>query len=588
MSTVDAEGFDRQLSAQTTTLLFADVVESVRLFAADERAAIARLAPLLVDLTQLCTDTFDARLIERRGDALLLRFDHARSAVRAALAIHRRASQPSGCAIHFRIGLHVCEVYETPEGLYGQGLNATARIAGLANPGETVASAIVRDRIVADIDADIEDLGECYVKHFDASFRVFRLREPGAVPPTRRRQPQDLRPAIAVVPPQLRSESHDDGMTGQILADCVIAALSRLPDFRVLARLSTQAVAGVASEPVAAARLLGADYILLGEGRADAGRLSIELKLVERETHAVVFVEPLQGRADELLVSDSPLVTGVADLLARAVLNLQVRRAQNARMPTLKSYGLLLAGIGLLHRQQFRDFDRARELFEALADRHPRHATPYAWLAAWRVFRVTQGWFDDLDKEVRIGADLARRAVDIDADDALSQTVSGLVHTNLKRDFDSAQRSFETALHHNPSEPLAWLHRGALQAFVGDPGQALNDTGMARSLSPLDPWRYYFDSLSASAAFAAGDNELAVELGERSLRANCLHLSTLRVLAMAYAELGQHQRASECLQSVLSIDPALTVRTYLSRSPAAGRRMAEVCASALRKAGLPE
>ena len=170
----------------------------------------------------------------------------------------------------------------------------------------------------------------------------------------------------------------------------------------------------------------------------------------------------------------------------------------------------------------------------------------------------------------------------------MGHTVSGLVATNLRRDFSEAEVSFETALLKNDNEPLAWLHRGALRAFLGDGQRAMIDTSRARSLSPLDPWNYYFETLSASAAFAASDYEEARRLAMLSVKKNRLHLSTLRVLAMANAELGDAVEATKYLDAVLAIDPALTISSYLKRSPSAGRAMAETCASALRKAGLPE
>ena len=48
--------------------------------------------------------------------------------------------------------------------IYGTGVNLAARIASLAGPGEIVVSSQVRDQLVEGLDADVEDLGHCYVK----------------------------------------------------------------------------------------------------------------------------------------------------------------------------------------------------------------------------------------------------------------------------------------------------------------------------------------------------------------------------------------------------------------------------------------
>jgi tetratricopeptide (TPR) repeat protein len=182
----------------------------------------------------------------------------------------------------------------------------------------------------------------------------------------------------------------------------------------------------------------------------------------------------------------------------------------------------------------------------------------------------------------------AERALDLNADAPLAHSVRGLVATNLERQFEQAEHHFERALTVDDCDAMAWLHRGVSNAFVGDGALAVRYTNEARRLSPLDPWSYYFDSLAASAAFAAGDYALAVESGLSSLRANRFHLSTLRVLAMAYAEMGDGRNARAFLDRVLLAEPTLSVSSYLAHSPSAGRPMALKCAAALRKAGLPE
>jgi class 3 adenylate cyclase len=582
-----AQDIESELATGTATVMFADVAESVQLMAQDELASIRCLRAVLNDVAALCEAQYGGQLLERRGDSLLIRFDDPHAAVRAAHEFHERGAREQPVPIALRIGLHRAQVFSAPEGHYGQGLNLAARIASLANPGETIASAAVREAIAVELDAEIEDLGDCYVKHFEAPIRAFRLARPAAQSRRIRRASGDLRPAIAVIPPRARPASGEGALASQVFADCLIAALSHSSEFRLLSRLSTQAI-GEPGDLPALAEHLGVDFVVHGTVDAADGRFAVDMKLTEARSNEVLWEASQASSLEAIVEPQGELIGGLADAIARVLLSRQVQLARRARLPTVRSYGLLLAGIGLLHRQQRSDFERSRQLFEALSERHPRHAAPYAWRAAWHVFRVTQGWFDDLGREASVGHDLSRRALEMDPDDALSLTVSGLVETNLRRDFDAAAGALERAIACNRSEPLAWLQRGALRAFVGDPHEAVADTRMARSLSPLDPWNYYFDCIGASAAFAAGDYAECVRLGQRSLRANCMHLSTLRVLAMAHAQRGDVDAAQMVLAEVLKIDPGLTVSRYLARSPSAGRRMAEICAQALRKAGLPE
>ena len=592
--TVEAPSFDADLHVETTTIMFADVVESVRLIEQDELGNVIRIQSLLKQISEDVVPAHNGKVLEHRGDGLLISFRDARSAATCAIALHEAATggrdAPSAGAIALRIGINSAALLTDTRKYYGRGMNITARIAGLANPGETIASSSVRDQLVSQIDADIDDLGECYVKHLDDPIRAFRISRPTSrVALAISAETADvLRPTIAIVPPGPISGSGADGLSAEVFADCIIAVLSKVPELRLLSRLSTRAFQSRAFNATELRLNLRADYALVGTARFSGEAIVLMLQLLSIRDDEVVWAEQVKGTKDSLLDADSALVAGVCTKISAAILEMQIRVTSTAKLPNVKSYSLLLAGIGLLHRQQFTEFARARQLFEALAERHPRHAAPYAWQAAWRVFRVTQGWFDDLGKEVSMATDLARRAVDVDPDDSLSHTVSGLVSTNLRRDFSAAEASFSVAIKKNRSEPLAWLHQGALKAFLGDGMDAFADSMQARRLSPLDPWNYYFESLSASAAFAAGDFHEAIRLAASSLRANRMHVSTLRVLAMAHAEINQIDEARHFLHEVLVIEPSLTVSKYLNRSPSVGKRMAEVCASALKKAGLPE
>jgi tetratricopeptide (TPR) repeat protein len=207
-------------------------------------------------------------------------------------------------------------------------------------------------------------------------------------------------------------------------------------------------------------------------------------------------------------------------------------RAQSQPLPTLESYTLLMGAIALMHRLSLQDFDRAKQMLQTLTERAPRQAIPWAWMAKWHVLRVQQGWSDNPDLDAKLALDCTKRALDADAHCSLALAVDGFVHTNLLKQLDVALDRYERALRVNPNDSLALLLKGTLHAFKGEGKQALKDTKHALRLSPLDPLRYFYDSLAATAALSAGDYERALELARRSLRANRTHTSTLRAVVI--------------------------------------------------------
>ena len=128
---------------------------------------------------------------------------------------------------------------------------------------------------------------------------------------------------------------------------------------------------------------------------------------------------------------------------------------------------------------------------------------------------------------------------------------------------------------------FALLLRGVLHAFCDEGREAVQDTTQAVSLSPLDPHRYFYDLLAASAELTYGRYKRAAVLARRSLRANRAHASTLRVLTVAEWQLGREAEAREAARQLLQLEPTLTVEGYRSRAPSAGFRVCDLITTSL-------
>jgi len=572
------------------TVVFADVVESVRLMERDEYAAARRIRGLLLEAANEIVPRHAGRLLQRLGDGLMIEFAHPRSAAACARELHCRAAELSSSLgdcdrVLLRVGIHAAEILTDDVAFYGHGVNVAARLAGLAGPGESVLSAAARDQLSV-LDGEITDLGDCHLKHVEAPMRAYRLGPRSARAPTLESEIA-LRPTLVVIPFAMHGGGRSFLAVGEIIADEVIAALARARELRVVSRLSTTAFRGRAAKIDDIRSFLGATYVLSGSYRVSGDILIVNAELADTRNKEVVWARSLRGKVTGLVAQDDELVASLVAGVSGAIMNTEITRTKLRALPTLDAYTLLLGGIGLMHRSDPRDFAQSRRAFEHLVERYPRYSAPYAYLAEWHVFNVTQGWFTSLEHEAAAALDCINRALDVDAADSLELTVNGLVHTNLQRNHEIARQSYDSALEKNPSEGLAWLHRGTLWAFQGHGPEAIEETRRAAELSPLDPWRYYYDSLRATAALAARDYEQAIVLARRSLQSNRTHASTLRVIAIAAAELGRMEEARASVAELRKLDPTLTVSRYAARSPAANYATGKAWADALAKAGLP-
>jgi len=181
------------------TLVFVDVVESVRLMEQNESDFVRRWRHLVRTIEKDILPPNRGRLVKSHGDGLLLEFSGVTSAVKAAYALQCACTsvntdeQPER-HILLRAGVHVGHLIADELDLYGSGVNLAARLLTLAGPGEIVVSADVRDQLAPVLDADVEDLGLCYLKHVHEPVRAYRIGPPGPRPATWRRSRAARRP----------------------------------------------------------------------------------------------------------------------------------------------------------------------------------------------------------------------------------------------------------------------------------------------------------------------------------------------------------------------------------------------------------
>jgi len=598
-----AEPIWPELRQERRVIVVVDVVESVRLMQANEADVIDRWRRFVNEVRTQVLPANGGRLVKSLGDGLLLEFESVASAVSAAFSLQRRVGaynegRGRDAMIALRVGVHRADVVIDQFDLYGTGVNLAARLATLALPGGTVASAPVRDELVDGLDADIEDLGDCFLKHLSEPIRAFRLQDretrPGAAVVAvgavgTGRAEHDLRPAIAVLPLGTRSSLGDHGVVGDVFADEVCVSLSRCTELRVISRLSTSAFKN-RPEHRGVRELLGANYVVSGSYHVDGDLARIRVELSDAISGEVLWADGTNLKVSALLSGQEPAIDRIVSSVGAAIVAREVECATSRPMPNVESHALMSAAIALMHRSNLMQFERAHAMIDHLRERHPMLPQPHAWLAKWHVLRVVQGWSPDLHADGQQALDAGKRALDGDSRSSLALTMQGLVNSYLLRDFDQARRLYNEALHVNPNESLAMLLLGTMHAFLGEGEPAWRLTEASLRLSPLDPLRYFYLSLSASAAISAGRYAEAIDLAQRSLRANLTHLSTYRALALAQSLDGRIADARKTLDELLVFEPGFNVSVFLARYPGRDHAPAytRFLADALRAAGLPD
>ena len=529
------------------------------------------------------------------SDTLVLEFPSAREAAESAFAIRTSFSSATaqgepGARTALRMSI---ESSERKNGRNGQNGHAAARLSELAGPQEILVSAEIRDQLTDGLDVSLEDLGEHQLSGSKRKVRAFRISPPGARagspgggdPPGGRRGSDQ--PSIAVLPFRNLSGDPANDYLGDVIAEDVISALSRLTDLIVISRLSTAAFRRRRYEPRGVAEALDVRYVLSGSLYTSGSLLRITADLSDAATGHVVWAERFESALSGIFDLQDQVARAISQRLGPQMSQLELQRARAAQPETLTAYQRTLRAIDHFHRSTQKDLDLARSLLESAIEADASYVTPYAWLAHWYVRRVGQGWSADPQRDAIEAKRYSQAALEKDATNPHALAVSGLVLGYLYKDLEAAIELHNRALAINPSAAPAWAWSSSAYAWHGDGSEGVRRSYRAIELSPLDPQMYLFTSMAAAAHAVAGLYDKAIELCRRSLRLNRMFVSSHRILTLSLSLSGRRDDAREAAAELLRLEPNLTASGFLRRYPGSESAHASTFAEALSLAGVP-
>lgn len=158
------------------TVAFTDIVGSTAIAADLGDRRWRTLLETYEDVAQREVAAAGGRLVKSTGDGSMATFDGPARAVHCLQSIAARLA-PVG--VDVRAGVHTGEVELMGDDIGGIAVHIAARIAGLAGPGEVLASSTVRD-LVAGSEIRFEDRGEASLKGVPEPWRIVAVIDAGA------------------------------------------------------------------------------------------------------------------------------------------------------------------------------------------------------------------------------------------------------------------------------------------------------------------------------------------------------------------------------------------------------------------------
>jgi TolB-like protein/tetratricopeptide (TPR) repeat protein len=392
-------------------------------------------------------------------------------------------------------------------------------------------------------------------------------------------------PTVTVMP-LLSVESNPElTILGDWFAEEICRSLSRTNLLAVISHFSSRSLAGRRIDIEVIRSKLNVDYCVAGSIRQINGEVITDVDFLDAETGRILWTRQFSGKVQDFISDAGHGLTNIVTSVGNAIASDTLSYVRGRPINEIADHKLLMASVSLMHRSTLRDFAKSRELLDEALRRSPRSAEVHAWRGKWHVLSVINGWSSDPSKDTKSAVGSTTKALDIDPENAFCLTIDGFAHNNLLRRLDTASHRYENALEQNPNEALSWLLRGALLAFQDAGDQAVHAARKAQKLSPIDPFKYFYDSLSATAFLAAEEYEEALKLADMSLTRNRRHLSTLRAKITALHFLDRGDEAKEVAEELRSRQPDFTVEAYLRAHPASDYQLGHNVAKALRATG---
>jgi adenylate cyclase len=548
-------------------LWFADIAGYSERAAQDERGAL-QLVEILQALSRQTVDEHEGRVVKFFGDAVLAEFRSTEMAVRAAVALSRRYSEESatiGRAHQLRIGVHLGDVAVGADGdLYGDGVNAAARIEATVDPGQVGVSEDVWRQIRGREGLRFEPLGNRDLKGtglVDLYSVTLGQRQTmaGDAGAQRQRQRAETRgkkiQSIAVLPFADLSAERDQEHFSDGIAEEILNALSKVGGLHVPARTSCFAFRGANVDAREIGKRLGVDTFLDGSIRKAGKRVRINVQLIDAQNGYQLWSERFDREIEDIFLIQDEIARSVLNSLGLVLTEREEVRFLKPSTANIEAYEFYLRGRKLYHKWTRQSVEFARRMFERAVKIDSNFTAAWAGLANAYVDLFRWG---RVEKDLQAAQQASERALKLNPNSAEAHVSAGQALA-IQRRYAEAATAFEQAIKEDPTLFDAYYFFGRSMVEAGEVEKAVDLFEKAQRARPDD---YESLTLRAQGLMELGRkdearkvNEIAAKSLEKHLELNPDEARAYSLGASVLIRLGEKERSKQWTHQAMILAP---------------------------------
>lgn len=567
----------RQLAA----IMFSDMSGYTALMQQNEQLAKDKRRRLK-EVLEIAVSVYNGKILQYYGDGALSIFNSAIDGVNCAVEIQQTLQQEP--KVDLRIGIHTGDIAIEDETIYGDGVNLASRIESLAVPGSIFISEKVFDEIKNQENLSAREMGYFELKNVIKPVRIFAIDNKGLVVPTRdalkgkTKQPTNR---LAVLPfvnmsADPENEYFSDGITEELLN-----ALTKVDGLQITSRTSAFAFKGKNTDIREIGIQLNVDRILEGSVRKAGNRVRITAQLINVADGYHIWSEIYDRDLTDIFEVQDEISSIIANKLRE---NLTAREHEETlvKVPTqnLEAYTLFLKGLHFHNKITPNDAKKAIECFEKAITLEPDYAQAYAMAAAAYAFLGGTGQMQPKEA-FEVVHRYSDKALQLDRSLAVGYAAKGsaylLYDWNWKQAYDALTKAIElnpatTGAHQmlsfyylitgrkneavdimekafqvDPLSPMVNKSLADAYLIAGRTDDALKQAGL---LLDIHPQMRVALELKGWCVGVKGDWKKAAEIFEEVRRLTKHPLKGLTPLGCAYANLGETEKALECIRKI--------------------------------------